>query len=197
MEVAKYLTSYIFISETEELDERLLTENTEILPECKDFDPMPTNMGVCQTFNAVSFKGMAKDNYYMNTFINVFHPKESDETLKITGTGLQNGFKFILDANKMGRPFMQPERTKAANFKVSLSGIYNPFDARSSALSVKGGTITRVRITPEYTSSAPGLQDALGIEERSCRFRDENELMKVFANYTRVSKFLRRVIQII
>ena len=172
-------------TEIESLDARMRTGDIERLPECQAFDPMPTNLGICQTFNAVSFKGMARDNHYMNTFSQVFHPKESDETVKISGTGMENGFKFILDAHKMGRPYMQPDADKPSNFKISLSGIYNPFDVKSGAMSVKAGTITRVRITPAYTSSAPGLQGALGIDDRACRYRDENEMLKIFANYTR------------
>ena len=43
----------------------------------------------------------------------------------------------------------------------------------------------RVRITPGYTSSADGLQDGLTIEQRKCRYRDENEKMKIFSDYTR------------
>ena len=172
-------------SEIEDMDARLRSGDLESLSECRSFDPMPTNLGICHTFNAVSFKGMARDNHYMNTFINVFHPKESDEVQKITGTGIENGFQFILDANKMGRPYMQPGDGGPANFKISLSGIYNPFDVKSGAMSIRAGTITRVRITPAYTSSAPGLQGALDINSRQCRFRDENELLKIFANYTR------------
>ena len=78
---------------------------------------------------------------------------------------------------------------KPSEFKLALSDIYSPFDIRSDPLSVKAGTSTRVRITPSYTSSAAGLQGALPIESRKCRYQDENENLKLFASYTRVSSF--------
>ena len=49
---------------------------------------MLTNRGVCHTFNAVSFRAMARDANYMNAFIETYHPKESDEVLKIPGEEL-------------------------------------------------------------------------------------------------------------
>ena len=72
-------------TELVDLTDKMTTGNTDPLPDCKLFDPMLTNRGVCHTFNAVSFRGMAKDTHYMNTFIDTFHPKESDEVLKIPG----------------------------------------------------------------------------------------------------------------
>lgn len=85
------VTSCAFGSTDNLLDfqEKLTTGNPDPLPECKNFDPMLTNQGICYTFNAVSFRGMAKDNHYMNTFIDTYHPKESDEIEKVPGKCIQ------------------------------------------------------------------------------------------------------------
>ena len=38
-----------------------------------------------------------------------------------------------------------------------------------------------------YTTSAAGLQDSLTIDARKCRYQNENENLKLFGTYTRVS----------
>lgn len=118
------------------------TGNTQPFPDCKTFDPMVTNKGICHTFNAVSFNAMAKDNFYLNSFAKNYHPKESDEVEKIPGAGQQYGFHFVLDANLVGRPNPDPITRKAATFRVGLSSIFSPFDMNDPIL-VRAGTTTR------------------------------------------------------
>ncbi len=168
-----------------DLEEKLESGNADELPSCKSFDPMTTNRGICHTFNAISFRAMGKDNHYMNSFVDTYHPKESDELEPIPGAGVQNGFKFILDANSVGRPNPDPGTKRAADFRVALSDAFSPFDVQSEPVYVKAGTTTRIRVTPEVTGSAVGLQDSLSVAERECRYRDENENMKIFNDYTR------------
>ena len=72
------------------LRDAMSTANEDPLPTCKLFDPMLTNRGICHTFNAVSFQGMGKDNFYMKTFTEIFHPKEDDQIKKIPGIVLPN-----------------------------------------------------------------------------------------------------------
>ena len=79
------LTCAFGSAELIDLTEKMTSGNTEPLPECKSFDPILTNRGVCHTFNAISFRGMARETHYMNTFTDTYHPKESDEVLKIPG----------------------------------------------------------------------------------------------------------------
>jgi hypothetical protein len=79
------LTCAFGSAELIDLTDKMTAGNIEPLPECKSFDPILTNRGVCHTFNAISFRGMARDTHYMNTFTDTYHPKESDEVLKIPG----------------------------------------------------------------------------------------------------------------
>lgn len=168
------------------LSNTLASGNVEPIPGCSSFDPMWTNRGICQTFNAVSGKTMAKENFYSKTFGNIFNLKGMDSIQPITGTGQQFGLHIILDANTLGRPYMQPPSDTAAVFHLGLSNIFSPFDVRSDPLRVTAGALTRVRITPEFSTSADGLESSLSIEARQCRYHDESETMKIFSNYTQV-----------
>ena len=50
------LTCAFGSAELIDLTEKMTSGNTEPLPECKSFDPILTNRGVCHTFNAISFR---------------------------------------------------------------------------------------------------------------------------------------------
>lgn len=106
--------------------------------------------------------------------------------LIILGSGQQYGFQLVLNSNLNGRPNNEPGNRRATEFKVALSNIYGPFDVRTDPVFIKAGTSTRVRVTPGFTTAAAGIQEGLSIADRKCRFRDENEKMKIFADYTRV-----------
>ena len=95
---------------------------------------------------------------------------------------------FVLDANQVGRPFLAEPSTakRPAQFKISLASPYSPYDVHSDPFNAQAGTSTRVRVTPNVKVSADGLQGGLSIAQRECRFRDENENMKLFSNYSLV-----------
>ena len=50
------LTCAFGSTELIELTNKMTAGSIEPLPECKSFDPMLTNRGVCHTFNAISFR---------------------------------------------------------------------------------------------------------------------------------------------
>ena len=50
------LTCAFGSAELIDLTEKMTAGNIEPFPECKSFDPVLTNRGVCHTFNAISFR---------------------------------------------------------------------------------------------------------------------------------------------
>ena len=50
------LTCAFGSTELIDLTEKMTSGNIEPFPECKYFDPILTNRGVCHTFNAISFR---------------------------------------------------------------------------------------------------------------------------------------------
>ena len=64
---------------------------------CDLFTPMPTDNGICHTFNGLELKKIFKPTNWVNSFGKSFGEKRSEEPLKSEGIDLDEGFVFTLD----------------------------------------------------------------------------------------------------
>ena len=83
----------------ESLEEDLNLEDTDTYkyPHCRLFSAMPTDLGVCHTFNGLDIKKILSETQWRDAFDGAFGGGESYETLKSGGIDLAEGFVFSLD----------------------------------------------------------------------------------------------------
>lgn len=59
---------------------------------------MPTDRGLCQTFNGLPLTAILKSSEWLNKFQDVFSSSEDvTEVKKASGIGQDNGFIFVVD----------------------------------------------------------------------------------------------------
>ena len=66
-------------------------------PHCRLFSPMPTDSGVCHTFNGLDIKQILTESYWRDSFDGALGGGETYDTLKSGGIDLEEGFVFSLD----------------------------------------------------------------------------------------------------
>ena len=66
-------------------------------PHCQLFSAMPTDNGVCHTFNGLDIKDILSESQWRDSFDGAFGGGESYDTLQSGGIDLEEGFVFSLD----------------------------------------------------------------------------------------------------
>ena len=84
----------------ESIKEELNLEDPDFYryPKCRMFNTMPTDRGVCHTFNGLDIKTILSESQWRDSFDGSFGSgDESHETLRSEGIDLEDGFVFSLD----------------------------------------------------------------------------------------------------
>ncbi len=154
----------------------------EYLSNCSFFHPVPTDMGLCNGFNAINpfrksaFTEAVKEAYSESS--------DSDELLMSPPSGRHLGLTFVLDRRRafrnewMGDSLFQTR----GNFEVSVSTNRIPFNFRGTKNPIRLGHRTTLAVTPSVLESSPDLMD-LPFEKRECLFPTERSL-RVLSSYS-------------
>ena len=66
-------------------------------PKCELFSPMPTDSGICHTFNGLALEKILKPSIWRNSFNKSFGGSKNEQPLKSVGVDIEDGLVFSLD----------------------------------------------------------------------------------------------------
>jgi hypothetical protein len=149
---------------------------------CKLFEPVLTDLGICYSFNAKSSVKMLKDSSFTQAFLEAYKydlPGLSIENVK--GAGDKFSLRFMIDRSRNFRRISDKNL-----FKVIISAHGSYFDALSLAKEIKPGYETTFNIEPIEVIGTNALHD-IKQEARKCKFDDEIEDDSMFKSYSQSS----------
>ena len=63
-------------------------------PKCQSFFAMPTDSGICYTFNGLGLEKILKPSVWRDLFNRSFGGSQNDQTMKSVGVDVEDGFVF-------------------------------------------------------------------------------------------------------
>ena len=186
------LQKYDLLDEVERSQQHLLPlipvckTNERRFSTCNSFKPILTATGVCHSYNGISAQEMYRATPYLKTFSKVYDVKPMEEVQTVKGFGIDQGVTFILDSNRKTRPshYIRGMRTQeTSKFKILLGSKYKTFDTRKHGIYVKSGQHLVLKVSLSQLTGSNDLRQ-LSIEQRKCRFMDENDGMEFMKYYT-------------
>jgi hypothetical protein len=149
---------------------------------CKLFEPVLTDLGICYSFNAKSSVEMLKNSSFTQAFLQAYQydllglPSEN-----IKGAGDKFSLRFMIDSSRNFR-----RNSDKKPFKVIISALGSYFDALSLAKEIKPGYETTFNIEPIEVIGTDALHN-IKEEARNCKFYDEIEDDSMFKAYSQSS----------
>ncbi len=142
---------------------------------CAAFGPILTDRGVCYAMNAPATNELFSDSSYVDSFCEAFGNFSSYSP---DHKGLVR--YLVLDAATSMNPKL--DRIIYPNFFVSVLPFAEPFDTRSTAVEVRAGFVTSLKVTPRVIESSENMRYSEA-ETRDCLFENEGEL-KLLDSYS-------------
>ena len=195
MEVVKYplkqnTSEHYYTYEQDEVRDKMsyipaciyASKKSRIGQNCKLFEPVLTDLGICYSFNAQSTLEVLKNS----SFTKAFHEAYKYDLLglsieNVKGAGDKFSLRFMIDSSRNFRG------TSDKNpFKVIISSQQSYFDALSIAKEVKPGYETTFNIEPIEVVGTDALHN-IKEEARNCKFDDEFEDGSMFKGYSQSS----------
>ncbi len=148
-----------------------------------------TSEGFGYTFNGRRFWNK---HLVGNQFNKIFYeqmaplPVRNDpDVMYPTSSGLEAGLSIKLALNKYEKVIKASPSTQGPTpmFKVTVHDPYSPPDPRSEGVEVTPGHISTLLITPSQINTTESVK-SLPVQKRKCKFRSENDDMKIFSYYT-------------
>ena len=122
---------------------------------CKLFEPVVTDLGICYSFNAESMTSMLTNSSFKEAFSEAYkYDLLEIPTKNALGAGDTFALKFMLDNSRYLR-----KKPKTNPFKILISSRNGYFDAFSSAIEVKPGYETTLSIQPVEVVGTDGLRN--------------------------------------
>ena len=149
---------------------------------CKLFEPVLTDLGICYSFNAKSSVEMLKKSSFTQAFLQAYQydllglPSEN-----VKGAGDKFSLRFMIDSSRNFRRISDKKP-----FKVIISALGSYFDALSLAKEIKPGYETTFNIEPIEVIGTDALHN-IKEEARNCKFYDEIEDDSMFKAYSQIS----------
>ena len=149
---------------------------------CNLFRPLPTDNGICHTFNAESFDQI----YNPSEFTSILSQAYEDEfqltrnsSAEITTRNHQ--LKFWLDSQAS---FTRGEAVNIPrpDYYISIGNKKDAFSFKQRSTKIRPGHQTIVKVTPYHVESDEALE-TLSMEERKCAFPHEISL-NIFQEYS-------------
>lgn len=158
--------------------------------DCVDFTPSLGTNGLCFTSNGGKVDHMFFPSDYINNFKVIMLPDErhNDSTRSIKGSGTQNQYSFIVDANRYNDLRRGDNWNKAVNTKVKV-GVHSANDVadlNSGGIEILPGYETTLTINFQQLYSDPSTRD-INVTRRECKFANENDDLDIFAWYSRTN----------
>ena len=168
-------------------------ENAEPSPtNCKLFHRSYTTEGFGYSFNNGNFFKRHRDNVYNNIFYKRMYPnadrtQKSDYVYPET-SGPAYGLNMVLKLNDYMNVLEKSGNRgssliKSRVFKVAIHDPAMPADLRSGGIEIEPGYLSTFLITPSQQLTLDPVKE-LEENRRNCKFRSENEGLKIFNEYT-------------
>ena len=157
-------------------------KSSKIGQNCKLFEPVVTDLGICYSFNARSSVKMLKNSSFTEAFLEAYKNDLlglANENVK--GAGDKFSLRFMIDSSRNFRGISDKKL-----FKVIISAQGSYFDALSLAKEIKPGYETTFNIEPIEVIGTDTLH-AIKEEARNCKFDDEVEGDSMFKVYSQSS----------
>ena len=169
-----------------------MSSNSYKYPKCNKFSKMPTENGICSTFNGLDLQKIFKNSRWTESFRDSFSVNSSSEQLKSEGIDLDEGLVFTLDTLQsyfitMKDRIMDQEDLNAFYIKVHPAGeipwikqdksTWKKIEAYDNEISTK-----YITLKGEKVDSKDSFKE-IPIKLRKCLFPDEGSL-ELFDYYT-------------
>ena len=150
---------------------------------CKLFEPVVTDLGICYAFNAEPMMKMLQDSTFTEAFNEAYKYDLIDsDPLKAKGAGEDFALKFMVDNSRYLR-----KKLETKQYKIIISSRSGYFNAKSVAKKVKPGFVTTFSVQPIEVFGTDALRE-VPEEARNCKFSDEtNTEDTMFKTYSQTS----------
>ena len=155
-------------------------------PTCRGlFQPVITDNGICQSFNAEPVLNLlTSPSYFTDSFRNafaddIFDDKSGDTLAKGTGSGSKHGLNLILAGNSLTRKNINGP----SEFMVGLSAKNDYFEMDAQRHIVRAGYHTIFKFQAMKIEPSSDLAD-ISPEKRGCRIGNEVGDLKMFKVYS-------------
>ena len=155
--------------------------------QCDLFQPVITDMGVCNSFNPSPTLDLLKPSFFTESFYKAFKEDLNlNDTLKYGEEAGQSLNFFLVMNSKIPRQdhlkvkFGDQEPFK---FYLTISTHNEYFGTKASSIAIKAGYRTTIYVEPMEIVGSEDLR-SVPIEKRKCRFYDEIGDLHLFKNYS-------------
>ena len=151
---------------------------------CNLFRPMPTDRGICHTFNGDNFDQIYKASGFTSSLSKAYLDDimvTADSVDRSNTDSHNHHLKFWLD--NQGQ-FVRGKRLHVTrpDYYVGIGGRQNAFNSNQKSTRIRPGYKTIIKVTPYQVLASDGF-DKLTMNERKCAFPNEIKL-KMFSNYS-------------
>ena len=162
----------------------------DLLSDCKILKPVPSERGICYSYNSLDTKEMFQPTQYVADFDSVFGSWSNSSGSVLDnpgGHGPSKGFQVLMDR---GDGFLESEvQSKELLSDFFSAAIHSPnstADQLNSGIRLNSGFTTTIRLEVTQLISASDLR-SMSIEERNCHFTDETGGLDLFKIYTQAN----------
>ena len=185
------LTSIIPMCFFQEMDED--TYHKEIYSEssCQHFQPVITDKGMCQAFNALPVSNIIIPSYFTESFNNAYQHDLINDGMLHMGRQSGDSFIFYLLGNYRARVTQHGkglfnEEMGPSVFMLGISNANEYFDLQASRKIIPAGNRLTISIRSMEVVPTKGMKD-VSIESRKCRLPEENQDLKIFKSYSKAA----------
>ena len=144
-----------------------------------NFNPLTTEVGVCQVYNGDSMHSLFKETPRMNDLQNVMDPKKTEfNPQMINGTGKIAQKTFWLDASNKHMASMNSLKKYQGSLLVAINDWQTYYSVRLNQIELRGGTEVIIKVNPVVHSTSADFK-SLTLEERACRYSDEQQVHEI------------------
>ena len=147
-------------------------ENTEHT----NFKPALTDAGICKVYNGDNLFSTFTSSARTNDLQYSLDPRE--ESIKphnITGTGKISQISMWLDASNKYTDNVKFFDKREGSLMLAINSWQTYYDVRINQLDLRAGTDVIIKVEPVVHSASADFK-ALKLEDRNCRFLDEQEV---------------------
>ena len=154
---------------------------------CDLFQPVISDMGICQSYNPTSTLDMLNPSFYTESFRKAYlEDLKPNQTISFGERHGQSLNFFLAMSSRHPRQDHNGallSDQEPANFYVGISTKEEYFQMKSSGFAVKAGYKTTINVQPMEISASEDLR-SVAINKRNCRFSDELGDLVIFKSYS-------------
>ena len=148
-----------------------------------DFSPSITEAGVCQVYNGDSMHSLFKETPRMDELKSVIDMRNTEiNPQQITGSGKISQMTFWLDASNKYMASMNSFKKHKGSLLVAINDWQTYYSVRLNQIELKAGKEVIIKVTPVVHSTSADFK-SLTLEERACRYPDEQQAIENIENY--------------